>query len=281
MADPRFFCLRGFMKSGTNWLGKLLSSHREIGVYGEYHWQAMAKEFKRNLANLPIYQDLNYREQVHAVFENMIKQCLVEIDAKSTVLGERTPTTLEPFILRNVPQISIIRDGRDVLVSRAFHLHNKPEVHRLFTRIPEMAKQNRRFLKDPWYFKKNPDQLLCHEILVKESVEWWREHLAQDRETCRQHPEVPVKFVHYEALHQDTEKYRQELFEFLDVDPALCSPIAGRLKPGFSDENPQKFNRKGQVGDWKNYFTDSTKEWFKEIGGEELIRQGYEDSLDW
>ena len=281
MAKHRFFCLRGFMKSGTNWLSELLSSHRDIGCYGEYHWQSLATEFESKLAKLPIYKDLNYRAKARDAFEDMIKQCLRKIDPKSKVLGERTPTTLAPFVLTNVPQISIVRDGRDVLVSRAFHLHNEPDVHRLFSRIPEMADQNRHFLEDPWYFQKNPEQLLSHEILVKESVLWWRDHLEQDRETCRKHPEVPVKFVHYEALHMDTEKYRRELFEFLGVNPNRCEAITGKLKPGFSKENPRMFLRKGQVGDWKNYFTDDTKKWFKELGGEELIRQGYEESLDW
>lgn len=281
MTDPRFFCLRGFMKSGTNWLSGLLNSHRDIGCYGEYHWQSMVEDIESKFTTLPIYMDLNYRQKSRVVFEDMIKQSLVLIDPKSTVLGERTPTTLAPFVLTNVPHISIIRDGRDVLVSRVFHLHNEPDIHQLFDRIPEMAEQNRQFLKDPWYFKKNPEKLLAHEVMVRESVNWWRDHLEQDRQTCKRHPEVPVRFVHYEALHQDTEKYRREIFEFLDVDPNRCSTIEGDLKPGLPQENPREFLRKGQVGDWKNYFTDETKNWFKEIGGEELVLQGYEDSMDW
>ena len=281
MIERRFFCLRGFMKSGTNWLSSLLSSHQDIGCYGEYHWQSMVEELETKFATLPIYQDLNFRKQIRVTFEDMIKQCLILKDSKSTVLGERTPTTLAPFVMSNVPHISIIRDGRDVLVSRAFHLHNEPDVHRLFERIPEMAEQNKHFRKNPWYFRDNPTELLKHEMMVRESVQWWQQHLEQDRNTCKRHPEVPVKFVHYEALHQDTEKYRRELFEFLDVDPKCCAKIKGVLKAGFSKEDPRQFLRKGQVGDWKNYFTEDTKNWFKDVAGDELILQGYEDSMDW
>ena len=269
------------MKSGTNWLSGLLSSHRDIGCYGEYHWQSLVTELESKFRTLPIYQDLNHRAEAREIFENMVKECLIKKDSSSKLLGERTPHTLAPFVLTDVPHISIIRDGRDVLVSRAFHLHNYPEVHRLFERIPEMAEENRQFLKDPWYFQKNPEKLLSHEVLVQESVNWWKNHLEEDRATCVQYPEVPVKFVHYEALHQDVEKYRRELFEFLDVDPSRCSKIQGHLKPGFSKERPRDFLRKGQVGDWRNYFTDNTKIWFKDIGGQELIHQGYEESLDW
>jgi hypothetical protein len=39
--------------------------------------------------------------------------------------------------------------------------------------------------------------------------------------------------------------------------------------------------RKGQIGDWKNYFTPELKVAFKEIFGNELIYLGYEPDLNW
>ena len=281
MPERRFFCLRGFMKSGTNWLSSLLGSHHDIECVGEFHWHPIVETLEANFAAQPIYQDLDFREQTRERFEEMVRQCLMLKAPGATVIGERTPHTIEPFVLRGVPYISIVRDGRDVLVSRAFHLHNHPNVHRLFERIPEMGNDNLEFRKDPWFFHHHPERLLAHEEMVRESVRWWRDHLVQDRATCEAHPEVPVRFVHYEALHLDVDKYRRSLFEFLDVDPDRCGPITGVLKPGFEKENPREFLRKGQVGDWRNYFTDDVKQWFKDEAEDELQIQGYESATDW
>ncbi len=280
----RYFCLRGFMKSGTNWLGGLLAAHPDVGCVGEFHWQDMAENLAKNFNTLPVYEDFadkQLREVARSSFETMVRDCLNQSAPGKKVIGERTPHRLEPLILKDAPHISIIRDGRDVLVSRAFHLFNYPEVHRLFQRIPAMNDDFQEFQKNAWYFKENPHMLLRHELMVKESVRWWCEHLEADRQTISLHPFLKVRFVRYEDLHRDTTVERDKLLEFLGVDPAAAPAIEGDLKPGFSSERPDQFFRKGKVGDWRNYFTDQTVEWFKAVGGEELIRQGYEQDLSW
>ena len=272
------------MKSGTNWLGGLLSCHPDVGCVGEFHWQDFAENLEKNFKILPVYEDFSDRElkvATRTAFETMVRSCLNQAIPDKSMVGERTPHTIEPLILRDAPHISIIRDGRDVLVSRAFHLFNFPEVHRLFERIPSMAKDFERFQQNPWFFKENPQMLLRHRMMVKESVRWWCEHMEKDRKTINDHPFLKIKFVRYEDLHADTEGKRNEVFEFLGVDPAKATSIEGELKAGFADERPDQFFRKGKIGDWKNYFTDDTRKWFKEVGGEELIRQGYEEDLEW
>jgi hypothetical protein len=39
--------------------------------------------------------------------------------------------------------------------------------------------------------------------------------------------------------------------------------------------------RKGQIGDWRNHFTDEHKQAFKEVCGDILIKMGYADGYDW
>ena len=95
--------------------------------------------------------------------------------------------------------------------------------------------------------------------------------------TSEKFSRLPVYFIKYEDLHKDVEGQRDKLFKFLKVKPRLAAKIEGHLKPGFSEERPGEFLRKGAVGDWENYFTDDAKTWFKEEAGSELIQQGYVD----
>ena len=39
--------------------------------------------------------------------------------------------------------------------------------------------------------------------------------------------------------------------------------------------------RKGQIGDWRNHFTEEHKQLFKEVYGDTLIKLGYEKDYDW
>ena len=282
MSDIRYFCIRGFMKSGTNWLGSLINSHELISVTGEYHWQRISEPFNRMLNGHNLFKEKKCSQFVRDEFAEFVKRVMRHnADPTAALVGDRTPTTLEPVIIKNAPCISIVRDGRDVLVSRAFHLFNNPTITKLFQRSPEMQQDLKRFQDNPWYFQKNPEMLLRHKRLVKRSVKRWREHLESDRATIEEQRDLKVKIVRYEDLHANTEGVRKSLFEFLEVSPKRAAKLHGVLKPGFEEERPAAFLRKGKVGDWKNYFTDETKQLFKEFAGEELIRQGYESSLDW
>ncbi len=282
MDDTRFFSVTGFMKSGTNWLGGLLSTHPDIKVIGEFHWQQVYKAQVASFNKLPIYHDDGFQDYVMEQLDRVVKNSLkAHCWPPPKIIGERTPRMITPLIMRDSPVVTIIRDGRDVLVSRAYHLFNEPGVHKLFQRVKTMQKDLERFQKNPVYFKKNPERLLCHEVMVRESIQWWVEHQRSDRRAIEDNPDLEVHLVHYEDLHRDVEGERLKMFEFLEVDPAEAEPIEGPLMPGFARERPDKFLRKGAVGDWENYFNDETKSIFNEIAGEELIRLGYVDSLNW
>ncbi len=286
MDQPRYFFLRGFMKSGTNWVGSLLSSHIDVSCVGEFHWEGVVKSFNDMIKKEPVFlpeANPGLTAAAREGLEEMVRTTLrAAAEPGSKVIGGRTPHTIMPIVIRNTPHIVVMRDGRDVLVSRVFHLYNSPHVAtRLFERVPEMAETLKKFQEDPWFFRDHPESLLCHKEVVRLSATWWAEHLASDREATQRFPNLPVLFMRYEDIHADVETERARMFEFLGVDPKRCADIEGALKPGFEKERPDQFLRKGAVGDWKNYFTDRAKKWFNEYAGETLVEFGYADSLDW
>ncbi len=280
--QQRFFCLRGFMKSGTNWVGNLLNLHPQISCVGEFHWQTIYQALQHNLRTLPIMTEKSVRDSVRANFETMVKQSLVDVaDEKASVIGDRNPHTINPIVIKNSPQITLIRDARDVLISRIFHLYNFPEVSRVFERFADMRARLEAFQTNPWYFREHPDELLCNEEVVRESMRWWTEHLRSDRQVAARHPGLRVLTLKYEDFHADIESTRCRMYEFLEVDATRAEDVPDYLMPVLDKERPNEFNRKGQIGDWKNYMTDQAKLWINEEAGEELIRNEYVQSLNW
>ena len=271
------------MKSGTNWIGSLLDSHDQISCVGEFHWEGMAHELERLLHSEPVYRrnsnlDFDPKERARENFRQMVAKTVLHFaDPNSVWVGERTPVTIEPVIFSEAPQICAIRDGRDVLVSRAFHLYNWPHITRLFERFPSMAEKLVQFQADPSFFSKNPELLLEEQGMVEDSINFWLKHVRQDLATAEKMPDLPVLFVKYEDVHADTSGQRDKMFDFLGVDPKLCQPLEGQLKPGFESEKPNQFFRKGEVGDWKNYFTSANANCFNLIAGDLLAELGYTD----
>jgi hypothetical protein len=83
--------------------------------------------------------------------------------------------------------------------------------------------------------------------------------------------------VAYEALLENTDSERRRLYEFLALDPSEARALAAEdlTLPGVPHERSDAFFRKGVQGDWKQYFHDDAKQWFKEEAGDLLERLGY------
>lgn len=283
MADQKFFCIRGHMKSGTNWVCRLLNLHPDIHSSGEYHWHHYYETYSRNneiLVNLDTTEEEDpvIRRELNEFVRNAMAK---RGNSKAKFLGDRTPHTIHPVVIPRAPHISIIRDCRDVLVSKMFHYFNAPRISKFFEKNQAMKNLRAQFKQDPWFFQKNPDQLLCHENFVRVTCRNWTHYLRSDRHTAAKQPALPVMFVQYEQLHSNVDSWRTRMYEFIGADPALAAPIPANLRPGHSSENPDKFNRKGQVGDWKNYMTPEVKSWINEEAGREMIQQGYIQDLNW
>lgn len=269
------------MKSGTNWVCRLLKSHPAIDCVGEFHWETFFHALDGNVANIAPSRQRSLDDAVRPELEAMVQRCLVKLaNDNAGLIGDRTPTTLAPVILSDAPQIVIVRDFRDVIVSRIFHLYNHPRVTHVFNRFPEMQIRLEKFQQNPWYFCDQPHELLANEEIVRDSAREWAAHQQSDRDTVLANRNLAVKFIRYEELHADFERQALSLFDFLDVRPEqLQFPAA--LRPGHDRENPNHLNRKGVVGDWRNYMTEPARRWINAGAGEELMRLGYIRSTDW
>lgn len=283
MTDKTFFCIRGHMKSGTNWVCRLLNLHPEVDSQGEYHWHKYFETYQNNnriFVNLDKSEQKNpiIRKQLNAFVKNSMTQ-YADDDAK--FIGDRTPHTIFPVVLPGAPHISIVRDCRDVLVSKVFHFFNMPRISAFFDKNPHMKKLQAEFEQDPWFFQKHPELLLSHEHFVRKTCAMWADYMRSDRNCATNQSALPVLFVKYEELHERVDEIREQMYRFIGADPSLAEEIPNYLRPGHQVEKPDRFDRKGQVGDWQNYMTPQAKTWVNEEAGDELIRQGYVQSLDW
>ncbi len=285
-ATKEFFCLRGYMKSGTNWVCNLLNLHPEICCVGEFHWHRLIESLQFNFRSIQrIGNNPKLQHQIRKHFERAIQDSLLEAAAPDVrLVGDRTPAPIEPVIFRRAPHICVIRDGRDVLISRVFHLLNRtdnPQVNRTVRRIPQLQRLRSKLQADRHHFRKHPTDLLNCERVVRESARAWAQIVRQDQQTIQRMPSLPVHLVRYEDLHQDTARQRDEMYRFLNVDPRLARPLNPLTEPGFSKPSPQDFYRSGQIGDWTNYMTPSAKAWFNDEAGDMLVQLGYAPNFNW
>lgn len=280
--SKRFFGVRGFMKSGTNWLGALLNLHPQVACLGEFHFHEIMQQVYQRIHSPLYYGSVPEKQKAIRFFEQALESCLVDAaPPEAELIGDRTPATLSPITLRGVPYLVILRDGRDVLVSRAFHLFNNPQVTRLFQRHADLQATLEHLQKNRWHLRDHPGDLLANEELVRSTVRAWRTHLESDRKTVERNQRLQVKFVRYEDLHSGLERILPSLFEFLDVDPQLARPRSAQEEPGIASESPRSFFRKGAAGDWRTYFQPQTRQWFEEEAGDELALNGFLELNSW
>ena len=283
LEGKKFFVLRGFMKSGTNWVGRLLNLHPQISCAGEFHWQEVSTALIQNIERSRLLSEkVGLRHQMWKRFDRMIKECVVLANhPNATWVGDRSPVHIAPALIMESKIFNLVRDGRDVLISRMHHFYNHPSLFPKFAALPNVKKRLAAFKRNPNFFLENPDELLACVDFVHDTAFYWAKTVdANEAKLVDMDPSRYLE-IRYEEIHRDTEGERARMYAFLGEDPALAGPLAFNTEAGFEKESPNQFLRKGAVGDWQKYMTPEAKAKFNELAGESLIRLGYADSLDW
>ncbi len=292
---PVFFVV-GNQKSGTTWLMRMLDAHPEILCRGEGRffgasWRQKSliqKDTRRppsSLYNavldaeyLKLWVERSVWSRNDSAAEHLDNLTRMAIDyflegellkSGKRAVGDKspllTPETIHEIstIYPEAKVIHILRDGRDVAVSAAYHTRN-------FGRSNKRSEAN--------------GGMFLEEQLEKLAAEW----ASRVGKTVADGPELlgeNYTEVRYEDLLQSPEKEVQRLTRFIGVDPGeeaarRCVDAASfeRLSKGRQrgEEDQSSFFRKGVAGDWKNVFTQQDSEVFDEEAGELLSRLGYE-----
>lgn len=291
-----YFFLCGCWRSGTHWVARVLNLHPEVNIVGEFHFNHLLA----GLANFTAqsqgtgvggwYQGHKpYLARIAAdSIRTLARRCIYAATrAKPDALwiGDHSPRRLDE-LLPGAPNILVVRDGRDVLVSQAFHSlrATRPGFFRpAFRKFA--ARYTAEFRENPEMFRGTTRGFLSENLWVRAQARDWAAYVREDL-AARDRLVVagtPVLTVRYEDLHRDFEAKRDELYRFLGLDPgrAACPSHETKTLPGFKQETLTSDNRKGIVGDWNNYFDDCIKRIYKEEAGQALIDLGYEKDLDW
>ncbi len=253
----------------------LVISHRRSGTHVTIdslinNFMNVSKKFivlEQIFPNHPDHINLfSFKKRIHPKKTTIIKTHVTK-DLKSqyrdsnSLSGPEKEFTLQ--ILNNKPKIYVIRDGRDVMVS---HYHY----------IKRMREYNVTF----------QEHLVKHLIPWKNHVEKWME-------------QEKIFIVKYEDFSSNYLEVLSRIAQFTNLEiKQNIKHIFGNIshnKLPFWKRIPKKIltslsivpkitavlPRKGIVGDWKNYFDDESKKYYKKVAGEITLRLGYEKTLDW
>jgi hypothetical protein len=239
--------VNGSPKTGTTWMLKMIQSipgYHEVG------------NFDGDIAR---YHTVQAGDVVHG--HDFLSPELAEILEKNTI-----------------KVVLMIRDPRDQLISRVFHIRRVQD-HAWHERLKAVGMDEAIML-----CIEGGDGLPGTRTMIELTQTW-----LDNR--------IKIVWVRYEELLAETVKEFQRVVDYLGIQmsDALLESIVARnqferlasgkkfwketRKQGQAD--PNSHFRKGITGDWQNYFNKAHKELFKQQAGDKLIELGYEKDLNW
>jgi hypothetical protein len=291
-SQKKVFFIRGYIRSGTNWVNNILNLHPDIQSYGEFNFIPIRRGFEfvttREWGLISKKENKSGNEVARSAFETMVKEITIKVGrqkleeenlTKTTKkdpiwFGDRSPNPLTPLPIEAGYYFWIVRDVRDILISSTFHELRLEYSESAFSAFPKMKEKKEIFKDNPNYFSIHPEQLLDDKDWVMHIAQNWHNQTTMNIKLIKEvregkHP-ANIKVLRYEDIHTNAENTRRDMYTFLNVDPEKALPMTDLTTPGFTKERPNNHYRKGAVGGWKEYIFDDTHEIIKNITKESM-----------
>lgn len=248
--DNKIVYIAGLPKSGTTWLENLLSEYTEYISVMPYH--LIFKEQLYNGSHFLHLKEKDFKKKKHRIIY------------KFHSYGSLDNTKI--LKKNNIKYVILHRDLRDVAVSHYFYVRNTPwhpeyKIYKNFNHIEEGL----------IYFANT----LLPEF--KSWVESWS--LNKDENLGFEIRYEDLKAAPYIIFTKVLAHYGFKIDEN-KLKQTIDNNSFNKLK-NTQNNISTKFYRKGESGDWKNYFTPKVKEAFKKVISDFLIKYNYELDNNW
>jgi len=260
-------------KSGTHLVTKLLGSLKVL----EDGYQFLDRNLsasKENLASEPGHGIKIGVDEPHFIKQELVESALRKVKGNKYVGGHVPYTTRMESILTKYGYrcISIIRDPRDVAVS---HVHF-------------VLKRERHFLHDYYNSLQSFDKCLTRSIVGYQDQEA-KFMICSIADRVKSISEWGTRPICYMTRFEDligeqgggmSDKQEQEIHMIAEH---IGVPLSGQQVVSVMGNlfGGSHTFRKGQIGSWKEEFTEEHKKMFKDVAGKLLIELGYEKDMDW
>ena len=183
---------------------------------------------------------------------------------------EATPENVAVLCQPNRVNYFIYRDPRDMLVSQVFFatdMHEEHGMHEFYKSLPDFGERLKVAITGI-----NQDGLKM--VSVKQRYEGVFQWLEQPGVMC----------IRFEDLVNDRDATLSAMLDEVEkTGYKIPAPREKALEILVEAIRPKKSHtfRSGKTGEWKEHFSEEHKSLFKDVGGDLLVRLGYEESNDW
>lgn len=260
--------IAGLPKSGTTWLERIVE---EIPGY-----------VRLNGSILRSYKGAADLNHPHGINNRMISSTPRNRYSYLKLHTHYDPFYVEVLRNNNVKAVVLIRDIRDMLVSRYHHIINQPShwAHQELKILPfDIGFKRSLFMVSP------SDSVSILEYYTS-WINGWLEYESE-------HP-GDICILKYEDMKKDIMSVMKIFFKFYefefddsDIHKIIDAQKSKQIVGGRLSENIDKFGRssttlrKGVPGEWVECLSEENKNIIKSVAGKVLIQSGYEVNIDW